>query len=42
MIKFTNLEKGINPTDKIEIQIKYITGDIKKIKTIAYHYLAIK
>ena len=29
-----NLEKGIKPSEKIEIQIKYNTGDIKKIKTL--------
>ena len=34
LISIVNLEKGINPSDKVEIQIKYITGDIKKIKTL--------
>jgi len=34
LISIINLEKGINPSEKIELQIKYDTGDIKKIKTL--------
>ena len=34
MISVVNLEKGINPSDKVELEIKYITGEIKKIKTL--------
>ncbi len=34
LISVINLEKGIKPSEKIEIQIKYNTGDIKKIKTL--------
>ena len=34
LISIINLEKGINPSNKVELQIKYITGDIKKIKTL--------
>ena len=34
LISVINLEKGINPSDKVELEIKYITGDIKKIKTL--------
>ncbi len=33
-ISVVNLEKGINPSEKVELQIKYNTGDIKKIKTL--------
>ncbi len=29
-----NLEKGIMPTDQIEVEIKYTSGDNKKIKTL--------
>ena len=29
-----NLEKGINPSEKVILEIKYDTGDIKKIKTL--------
>ena len=29
-----NIEKGIEPTDKVEVEIKYASGDIKKIKTL--------
>ena len=29
-----NLEKGINPSDQVEIEIKYNSGDIKKINTL--------
>ena len=28
------MEKKISPADKVEIEIKYISGDIKKIKTL--------
>ncbi len=34
LISVVNLEKGINPSEKVELQIKYNTGDIKKIKTL--------
>ena len=34
LISVINLEKGINPSDKVELEIKYDTGDIKKIKTL--------
>ena len=34
LISIINLEKGINPSEKVELQIKYDTGDIKKIKTL--------
>ena len=34
MLNIINLEKGINPSDEVEVEIKYISGDIKKIKTL--------
>ncbi len=34
LITVINLEKGINPSEKIELHVKYATGDIKKIKTL--------
>ena len=34
LISVTNLEKGILPSENIEVEIKYISGDIKKIKTL--------
>ena len=34
LISVVNLEKGINPSDKVELEIKYITGEIKKVKTL--------
>ena len=34
LITILNLEKGINPSDNINVEIKYASGDIKKIKTI--------
>ena len=34
LISILNIEKGINPGDKIEVEIKYISGDIKKIETL--------
>tara|TARA_Y200000002_G_scaffold348178_1_gene323926 strand:- start:29 stop:625 length:597 start_codon:yes stop_codon:yes gene_type:complete len=33
LITVLKIEKGINPLDKIDIEIKYSTGDIKIIKT---------
>ncbi len=34
LISILNIEKGVNASDKIEIEIKYQKGDIKKIKTL--------
>jgi aconitate hydratase len=34
LISVINLEKGINPSDQVEIEIKYNSGDIKKINTL--------
>ena len=34
LISVINLEKGITPSEQVELEIKYSTGDIKKIKTI--------
>ena len=34
LISVVNIEKGIEPTDKVEVEIKYASGDIKKIKTL--------
>ena len=34
LISVINIEKGIEPTDKVEVEIKYASGDIKKIKTL--------
>ena len=34
LISIINLEKGLNPGDKVEVHIKYETGDIKKIETL--------
>ena len=34
LISVLGLEKGINPGDHLEVEIKYITGDIKKIKML--------
>ena len=34
LLSVVNLEKGIAPSEKVEIEIKYATGDIKKITTI--------
>ena len=29
-----NIEKGLSPSDKVEVEIKYISGDVKKIQTL--------
>ncbi len=34
LVSILKIENGINPSDKIEIEIKYQSGDIKKIKTL--------
>ncbi len=34
LISVLGLEKGINPADHLEVEIKYSTGDIKKIKML--------
>ncbi len=34
LISILKIENGINPSDEIEIEIKYQSGDIKKIKTL--------
>ena len=34
LINVNEIEKGINPSDKVEIEIKYASGEIKKIKTL--------
>ena len=34
LISVNEIEKGINPSDKVMLEIKYITGEIKKIETL--------
>ena len=34
LISVLGLEKGINPGDHLEVEIKYVTGDVKKIKLL--------
>ena len=34
LISIINLEKGVSPSDQVEIEIKYTSGDIKKISTL--------
>tara|TARA_B100001245_G_scaffold133200_1_gene98739 strand:- start:871 stop:3540 length:2670 start_codon:yes stop_codon:yes gene_type:complete len=34
LISVLNIEKGIKPSDKIDVEIKYASGDKKKIKTL--------
>ena len=29
-----NIEKGINPSDKVSLEIKFLSGEIKKIETL--------
>ena len=35
LINVIDIEKGINPSEKIKLEIKYLSGDIKKLK----HYV---
>ena len=30
LISINEIEKGINPSDKVILEIKYVTGEIKK------------
>ena len=34
LISILNIEKGMSPSEKIDVEIKYISGDIKKIKAL--------
>ena len=34
LISVIDVEKGINPSDEVTIEIKYASGDIKKVKTL--------
>ncbi|MDA8608852.1 aconitate hydratase AcnA [Candidatus Pelagibacter bacterium] len=34
LISVLDVEKGINPSDEVTIEIKYVSGDIKKVKTL--------
>jgi aconitate hydratase len=34
LISVEGIEKGINPSDKVNLEIKYISGEIKKIETL--------
>ncbi len=34
LISVEGIEKGVNPSDKINLEIKYASGEIKKIKTL--------
>ena len=34
LININEIEKGINPSDKVELEIKYSSGEIKKIETL--------
>ena len=34
LITVNEIEKGINPSDKVTLEIKYMSGEIKKIKTL--------
>jgi aconitate hydratase len=34
LITVLNIEEGVNASDSIKVEIKYASGDIKKIKTL--------
>jgi aconitate hydratase len=34
LISVLDVEKGVNPSDEVTIEIKYVSGDIKKVKTL--------
>ena len=35
LISVLDVEKGINPSDEVTLEIKYASGDIKKVKTLS-------
>ncbi len=34
LISIINIEKGVNPSDEVTVEIKYVSGEIKKIRTL--------
>jgi aconitate hydratase len=34
LISVLDVEKGINPSDEVNLEIKYVSGEIKKVKTL--------
>jgi len=34
LISMVDIEKGINPSDKVKVEIKYLSGDVKIIETL--------
>jgi len=34
LISIVDIEKGINPSDKVKVEIKYLSGDVKIIETL--------
>ena len=34
LISVNEIEKGLKPSDKVELEIKYSTGEIKKVETL--------
>ena len=34
LISIINLENGINPSDKVKVEIKYASGEMKTIQTL--------
>ena len=34
LISVIDIEKGLNPSDKVTLEIKYLSGDVKKIQTL--------
>jgi len=35
LITVLDIQEGINPSDNVQVEIKYASGDIKKIKTLS-------
>ena len=34
LITVKEIEKGLNPSDKVTLEIKYLSGEIKKVETL--------
>ena len=34
LITIIDIQEGVNPSDHVKVEIKYASGDIKKIKTL--------
>ena len=34
LISILDIEKGVNPSDKVKVEVKYVSGDVRIIDTL--------